>query len=78
MRQDLSKGYVREMMKLFQSGVLQKLEKFGLFLGMSYEGFEEDIKKLFMAILRRRHNGGIDVGSKSTGGKRLLKKLKKF
>lgn len=62
-------------MKLFRNGCSIKWRKFGPLLGLSYEGFEDDIKELFKAIELRRTNI-VEEGSKSVGGKCLLKELR--
>lgn len=58
--------------------VLHKLEDFGPFLGLSYEGFEVEIIELFNSIeYCKLRNDKVD-GSSLVGGKRLLKELKKL
>lgn len=58
--------------------VLHNLEKFGPFLGLSYEGFEVETKELFKAIELLRRKSISDEGSKSVGDKHLQKELKKL
>lgn len=57
--------------------VLLKMEEFGSFLGLSYDGFEAKIVKLFKAIKGRKMHNENEYGTKSARGKQLLKELKK-
>lgn len=65
------------MKVLYQNGFFKKCWEFGPFLGLSYDGFEEEIRELFKNIEGHMKRKEVD-SIKSTGGKRLIHELKKL
>lgn len=73
----LVKGVSERNDEFASEWVIQKVE-FGMFLGLSYDGFEDGIKELFKSIESRKRNCEGVEGHKLASVKCLKKELKKL
>lgn len=71
-------GVVERDKEMLLEWVLNKLAKFGPFLGLSYKGFEEEILVLLKRIVMKRDRDASGGTSNSALMKRLRNELKKL